>query len=90
MKPLFKMCWGWCNWKTLVSSLATEISETPTKLQSYPYTFDGSFHLRVYIISAPTIGVDPINANTEAPSEQDKYITWIENSDLPLLRQQLQ
>ena len=54
-------------------------------LQTHPYTHDGSSHFREYI-PAPVISDDPSNADTEAPSEQDEFISSIEN---PQLRQQL-
>ena len=51
-------------------------------LQSHPYTRDGSSHLRDFVIADD----DYLNADTEAPSEPDEYITSIEDPDL---RQQL-
>ena len=54
-------------------------------LQSHPYTHDGSSHLREFIL-APVVSEDPSNADTEAPSEQDEFISSIED---PQMYQQL-
>ena len=50
-------------------------------LQSHPYTCDGSFRFREYI-SAPVVSDDPSNADTEAPNEQDEFISSVDDPRL--------
>ena len=52
-------------------------AELVEHLQSRPYTH-GSSHLREYIV----VSDDPFNADTEAPTEQDEFISSIEDPDL--------
>ena len=47
-------------------------------LQEHPYIHDDSSHFREFIL-APVISDDPSNADTEAPSQQDVFISSIEN-----------
>ena len=74
-----------------LDSLGIERGETSLReqlveyLQSHPYTHDGSSHLREFV-SAPVDSEDPSNADTEPPSEQDVFISSIED---PQMRQQL-
>ena len=49
-------------------------------LRSCLYT-QGSSHVRDYV-SAPVVGDDPFNADTETPTKQDDFISSIENPDL--------
>ena len=59
-------------------------AELVEHLQSRPCTH-GSSHLREYV-SAPVMGDDPFNADTEAPTKHDEFISSIED---PNMRQQL-
>ena len=72
-----------------LDSLSIQPGETSLReqlveyLQTHPYTRDGSSHFRNYV-SAPVVSDtdDPSNADTESPSEQDQFISSIDDPDL--------
>ena len=76
--------------KVQLDHLGIERGETSLReqlveyLQSHPYTHDCSSHLKEFI-SAPVDSEYPSNADTEAPSEQDEFISSTED---PHMRQQ--
>ena len=64
-----------------LDSLSIQPGETSLReqlveyLQTHPYTHEGSSHFREYT-PAPVVSDDPSNADTEAPSEQDEFISF--------------
>ena len=51
-----------------------------TYLEHYPFTHDGTCHLREFI-AAPVVSTDPYSADTEAPNDQDECINSIEDAN---------
>ena len=52
-----------------------------TYLEHYPFTHDGTCHLREFI-AAPVVSTDPYSADTEAPNDQDECINSIEDANI--------